>query len=276
MSNHRFCCCPGSGDPDPDLPDWVDPDGPGGPGGPQPPTSGDDPRCCTGDTICSPNGTEAIEMGMRLTGTVKNTYVYGSGPNAGNTYSYDVDFNQVYTKTGNTTACEITDSRSFLLTVPYVERSGDGTPVNRNLEIRIDGADWDRERGFFGSNVDFGDNPVTNINSGIALTVGGSSGPIRGTNGAGYALTWRICRTASPDLPIVERPDTFRLSQPVAVTLDSGTLPATEPDLACLNRVVAEFNDSFTVSAGGDTNTIEILYRVYLFASRIAVCEPGI
>ena len=276
MSILQMSCCCIPPEPDPPLPPWVDPDGPGGPGGPQPPSNPNDtPRCCVGNTICSPNGTEPIEIGMRVVGTIKNTYEYGSGPNAGTPFVYEESFNEVFTDVGNTSACEISDSRLFTVTVPYVSENSDGTPVDRDIEIRVDGALWDRERGFFGNSGDDGDDPETDIFSGITLTIGGGGGAIRGTSNNGYSFVWRVARSETPTDPIVARPDTYRLSIPPVLTLAQGTQAASSPYSSCLNIVVAEFSDTFNVGPGsGDSNQIEILFRFYVYVSRVGVCAP--
>jgi hypothetical protein len=265
-------CC----DPiDDDLPDWVDPGGPDwpGPGGPGGPTDPDGtPRCCTGNTICSPNDDEKLYIGVRITGTIANDYVYGSGSNAGTPFSYSENFNEVFVAESNETACDIQISPSFNVTVPFRLRN-DASNVSRDITISATGVNWNRDRGFFGQQTDSGDVPETNISSGIGLRIGSGSGPIRGTNTSGYDFVSRICRTDSPLLPIVTRPDTFVLFLGGATVLHSGTSAATTPALICLNRVVAEFSDTFTHNpSGGDTNSIFILYRFYAFVSRIAPC----
>lgn len=266
------CCCGDGGDDD--VPDWVDPDGPGGPGGPGGPSNpSGTPRCCTGNTICSPNDTEEIEIGIRITGTLKNTYVYGSGPNAGNTYEYDVDFNEVFTDESSTSSCDIQENPSFTFTVPYVTRDGGGTPVNRDVGVSVSGCKWNRTRGFFGDSGDLGNDPALNIFSGIGIVLGTVGAPIRGTNNNGYNLELRICRSETPLLPATPRPDTYRWTQAPSTVLDSGTDSATEPGLACLNRVIYEYTNTFTPGGGGDTNSIEIVLRFYAVVRRVAVCE---
>jgi len=265
------CCDP----VDDDLPDWVDPGGPDwpGPGGPGGPTDPDGtPRCCTGNTICSPNDDEKLYIGVRITGTIANDYVYGSGSNAGTPFSYSENFNEVFVFESNETACDIQISPSFDVTVPFRFRND---PTDSSLPIRIAafGVNWNRDRGFFGPNTDFGDDPQANQSSGIGLAMGGASGAIRGTNASGYDFNYRICRSDSPALPIVTRPDTYTFILGGATLLDSGTSAATTPALVCLNRVVAEFSDTFTHNpSGGDTNSIFVLYRFYAFVARIAPC----
>lgn len=266
-------CC---GDGDDTTPPWVCPDCPdwGGPGGPQRPTNPDGvPRCCTGNTICSPNDSEKIYLGIRITGTIANTYTYASGPNAGIPFNYSSDFNRVFTLESNDTACDITLSPSFFVTVPF--RLQDSTePIDRNIGIAAFGAVWNRERGFFGNNTDSGDDPDGNIGSGIAVNIGTSGapgGPIRGTRNSGYRFDLRVCRSDFPLLPITARPDTFRILS-LATTLDSGTRTASTPIGVCLNRVITEYSNTFELSSGSGTDNVEVLYRFYCFASRIAPC----
>jgi hypothetical protein len=269
-------CCGGDGGGD-DIPDWVDPNEPGGPGGPGGPTDpGGDPRCCSGDTLCSANDDERIEMGIRIVGTVANDYSYGSGINQGVPFSYSADFNEVFLYQSATNACQMSESPRLSVTVPYRSRSST-SPVDRNIGIQAVPVRWNRERGFYGDQSDTGDSVISNINSGINLAVGStfaSGGAIRGTNPLGYTFNLRVCRSDSPTTtaPVTSRPDTFRLSQPPVTTLNEGTRSATKPNLFCLNRVISDYDETFDVVSGGDTNSIRIQYRFYAVVRRVAPC----
>ena len=271
------CDCCGGGPPDPDIPDWVDPNGPGGPGGPGGPTNPNgNPRCCSGNTICSANDTEPIEMGIRITGTVANNYTYGSGINQGVPFSYTATFNEVFIYQSAENACDMQENPRLSVTVPYRSRNST-SPVDRNIGIRAVSVRWNRERGFYGDQSDFGNDPTSDISSGINLEVGSAfagGGAILGTGGTGYGFNLRVCRSEAPTTPapVTSRPDTFRLSIPPFVTLDSGTRAATEPDLACLNRVISEYDQTFDVTSGSDVNSIRIQYRFYAVVRRVAPC----
>jgi len=206
-------------------------------------------------------------MGILITGTVENEYTYGSGINAGVPFSYTGDFHEVFVYQSPINSCDMQRSPAFTVTVPYRERNGT-SDVDRNITVRAVSVDWDRNRGFFGGGVDFGDDPVSNTNSGISLDVTS----IRGTNNNAYDFKLKICRSDSPSLPIVARPDTYRLSQPPFTTLESGTRDATTPSLVCLNRVISEYDNTFSVVNGSDTNSIRIQYRFYAVVRRVAPC----
>jgi hypothetical protein len=209
-------------------------------------------------------------MGIRITGTVSNDYTYGTGINAGVPFSYTANFNEVFLYSSTPGACSFSRSPSFRVTVPYRERVGT-VDVDRDISIGANSVNWDRERGFFGIQTDTGNDPINSISSGIELFVGGGF-PIRGTFNSGYNFSLRVCRSDSPPLPIVARPDTFRLSQPPIDDIDSGTRPATTPDLICLNRVISEYDETFDFGSGSDTNSIRIQYRFYAVVRRVAPC----
>jgi hypothetical protein len=270
-------CC--EGDPV-DLPPWVCPECPdwgGGPGGPVPPTNpSGTPRCCAGDTICTPTDDEPIYLGIRITGTISNTYTYASGPNAGTPFNYSADFNEVFTYQTNSFGCQIVESPSLFVTVPFRTFSS-VSPVDRKIGIGAVRVRWDRERGFFGETRDIGDDPFVNTFSGISLKVGtgggSTGGPIRGTVGGGYNFKINVCR--SDQTPgITPRPDIFSISSFPAIPLEGGTRAATTPSGVCLNRVITEYSNTFNLTGGSGTDDIEILYRFYAFAGYLARCEP--
>lgn len=264
------CDCCGDGGGGDDLPDWVDPDGPGGPGGPEPPSNPDgNPRCCSGDTICTATDDEPLLLGILITGSISNQYSYGSGPNAGSVFNYSADFREVFFQETSGSACGVQLSPQFTVTVPY-RSSSSVTPADSLIGIRANGVQWDRNRGFYGQSSDAF---PAGIFSGIDLEVGLGGSPIRGTRGAGYNFRYTLCRSLSPSLPINPIDDAFRLSQFPFDTLEEGNEPPNGPDGVCLNRVVFEYSNTFDVNtAGGDTNTIDILYRFYAYVGRITPC----
>lgn len=198
----RCGCCGGGGDDPP----WVCPDcfPGGGPDGPGPPNNPDGtPRCCVGDTICSAVDDEPLFLGFQLNGSIGNRYTYGSGPNAGQTFEYSADWNEVFVEESGSAACSVTNAGFVNLTVPYVSENGDpSNPGNVTIQVRADRVTWNRNRGFFGDSADNGDDPVANTSSGIRLTVGSGAGPIRGTNNNGYSLENWVCRSRPPLAPI--------------------------------------------------------------------------
>lgn len=56
------------------------------------------------------------------------------------------------------------------------------------------------------------------------------------------------------------------------MTLESGTEGQTTPSLVCLNKVVHEYTNTFTVNSGSDTNIISVVARIYAFVARVAPC----
>ncbi|NRA59084.1 MAG: hypothetical protein HRU13_13305 [Phycisphaerales bacterium] len=207
-------------------------------------------------------------LGVRITGSVENNYSYSSGTFAGVQRSYSESWNQTFLFNSSVSACSVAESEEIRITVPFYENGNAATPVDREIGIRFDNANWDRNRGFFGPNTDFSD---LSQFSGISLSVGTGGAPIRGTRNGGYGTNNRICRSAPPSLPIVTRPDTFRISAFFGGILDEGTDVTTTPSLLCLNKVVYESTLAFDDNTGG-TNSIQVLNRFYCFASRITPC----
>lgn len=269
-------CCGSIVDP---RPPWVCPDCPdwGGPGGPRPPINPNgDPRCCAGDTICSANDDEPILLGVRLNGSISAQYTHSGGAFPGVQRSYSASWNQTFVKLSTPGACDESLAGLTSVTVPYWSRNAT-FPVDVVIGIGFNNLKWDRTRGFFGEDSDTGDDPVLNSSSGINVNVGqgggATGGAIRGTNNAGYFLANRFCRSDSPLLPIVTRPDTFRFSQFPSFPIDEGvTGDTTTPKNICLNEVVFEYTNQFSFASGGNINVFNITSRLYCFVSGVAPC----
>lgn len=268
-------CCEDPVDP---RPPWVCPDCPdwGGPGGPRPPMNPNgDPRCCAGNTICSANDDEQILLGVRVNGSISARYTHSGGTFPGVERTYSGNWNQTFVKLSTPNACDESLNGITSVSVPHWTRTAT-FPVNQNIGIQFSGLKWSRDRGFFGDGGDTGDDPIQNPSSGITLSVGAgggaTGGSIRGTANAGYFLTNRFCRSDQPLLPIVPRPDTFQFSQFFLNPASQGTQPPTTPRNLCLNEVVFEYVNSFSIGSGGSTNFFDITTRLYCFVSGVAPC----
>jgi hypothetical protein len=271
-------CCGGGDDPDPP---WVCPDCPdwGGPGGPVPPGNPNgDPRCCSGDTICSANDDEPILIAARLTGSITGSYTHTGGTFPGVERNYSATWDQVFAQVTAPNACEATLQGQTAVTVPYWSRNAT-FPVDRLIGIQFTNTKWHRNRGFFGDLSDAGDDPVLNSSSGINIIIGSgggsTGGAIVGTNNAGYSLSTRFCRSDNepgdifPSIPPIPRPDTFRFSQFPNSPIDDGlTGDTTTPNNLCLNKVTIDYTNEFSVG----TNTFNITLRLYCFVSGVAPC----
>lgn len=263
----RLCCC--QSDPDDPDPPWVCPDCPDwpGPGGPQPPNNPDgNPRCCTGNTICTPTNNEPLYMGTRVTGSISVEYEYTTGPNAGVPLSYSQDWNEVFVEQTSGSACQVADQANINLTVPYVSVNGDpNNPADLPFDIQVTRIRWDRNRGFFGPSAD---SSTPGIFSGIRYAIDG----IRGHVNAGYSMVWQFCRSEFPTLPINPASDTVDWVRQPFTNLETRILPPTLPTGVCLNRVIAEYTDAYTDSTGGGTTTVNVTLRLYTFVSGLTPC----
>lgn len=278
------CDCCGSGPDDPDPP-WVCPDCPDwpGPGGPDPPSNPNgDPRCCTGQTICSATDDEPLYLGVRLTGSIKNTYTYGTGPNAGVERVYEADWNEVFTQQSSGSSCEIADSDSLTFSVPFWSRNGT-SPRQRDITMRYSRLRWDRRRGFYGSLSDDGNDlpsggSAGDTSSGIRLT----ASPLRAAtdiNGLDFAAF--ICRSDDepgdifPSIPPIPRPNLYTVQTGVGgVPIDEGVSGQTSPSGACLDKVIYEFDQTIENTNGnGDVDSIELRFRFYCFVAFLEPCS---
>lgn len=260
------CDCCGDLPPD-ELPPWVpDPDDPiwgGGPSGPVPP-SGGTPRCCGGNTICSPVNTQPLLLRYFVAGEISAEYSYATGPNAGQVFSYNGDWEELFDDSSS--GCDIGDNAAIEIEVPYVSSNGNpNSPVLRPINISISRMRWNRERGFFGDNAD---DPMFAPFSGIRYTVDN----IRGHVNAGHTLVYQFCRSAVPFIPItaaVDKADWVRQPFTTIETREPGT---TTPTGVCLNQVIADYTDSYTDTTSGGTTTIDVTMRIYAFVSGLTPC----
>lgn len=268
----RCCDCgssEGANETQPCDGDWVDPNHPDwvGPGGPVRPTNPDgDARCCTGDTICSPNDDEAIAIGFRVTGTIKTQYRYLPSSGGGNALrTSERNFDEFHEGSSGGSACEHTISMSNR-NIPMDHVFADGSTGTKNTRIRALNIAWNRDRGFFGGN--------TGDNSGINVTIENMASH----RSAGHDAIWDMCRTNSPLLPISPRLDSRRIGFPATNYVES---PAgqTVPSGQCLNRVVAQWIGTYLdggIAPGENGTQIDVTIRVYAYAAFIAPCpEPS-
>jgi hypothetical protein len=259
-------CCGGSPD---ELPPWVpDPDDPiwgGGPGGPVPP-SGGTPRCCGGNTICSPVNTEPLLLRYFMTGEIAAEYSYNFGPNAGRVFDYTGEWAVLVDELSE--SCAVSKTTNIEIRVPHVSQNGDpNNPFMARVDIKALNIRWHPPRGFFGSGAE---NPMFFGLSGISYVVD----LIRGHVGPGFTITFDFCRSFFPALPITAAPDrVIWIRQPdQSNPIRFFELPATTPTGVCLNQVVAEYTDTYTYTNSGGSTTITVTMRLYAFVSGLTPC----